>query len=87
MKKKKQKFQMMTNKPDANGNYVFTNDDGYSMIHLDDNDIPIGKLVYATFNEDGRKDLDAKDPSWNVEYIDGNISNNYIKNLKYVKHS
>jgi hypothetical protein len=43
--------------------------------------------VYATFNEDGRKDLDAKDSSWDVEYIDGNINNNYIKNLRYVEHS
>ena len=40
-------------------------------------------MVYATFNNDGRDNLDINDTNWDIEHIDGDFTNNSITNLKY----
>lgn len=50
------------------------------MIKIQGHEFKLGKLIYATFSD---MNLDASDPSWDVEYIDGNSMNNAFTNLKY----
>ena len=73
----------ITNVPDSNGDFLFVKDN-ISFAHLGNQNINIAKTVYAYFNNDGRKDLDINDPSWDVIHIDNDFTNNNITNLKYI---
>lgn len=71
--------QMITDTPNENGDYTFVKDN-IQMIKIQGHEFKMGKIVYATFAD---MDLDADDPSWDVEYLDGNPMNNAFTNLKY----
>lgn len=79
----KPKIKRITNKKDKNGDFTYTAGNGRSMINFHGDIFDIAKMVYAYYNEEGRE-LDPQDNSWDVEHIDGNLQNNYIKNLRYV---
>ena len=80
----KQEYQILTDKPNKKGDCTFERN-GRTMARMAGTEFDIGKLVYAQFNEDGRDNLDPHDPSWTVDHIDGDYTNNYIKNLVYVE--
>ena len=79
---KKQKFKLITDKKDSNGDFTYISGNGRSMVNLHGNIFDTAKTVYAYFNEEGRK-LDPQDNSWDVEHIDGNLKNNHISNLRF----
>ena len=80
----KQEFYIITDKPNEKGDCTFERN-GRAMVRMAGTEFDIGKLVYAQFNEDGQNNLDPLDPSWPVDHIDGDYTNNYIKNLAYIE--
>ena len=78
----KNQLHIITDQPDTNGDYLFTkNKRVYAS--LNGTVIDLAKMVYATFNNDGRDNLDINDTNWDIEHIDGDFTNNSITNLKY----
>ena len=77
------RFHIITERPDKNGDYTFIKDNKV-YAHLNGHNIDLAKTVYAKFNTEGRKNLNVDDPSWDVTHIDGDFTNNDIKNLKYI---